>query len=99
MRARHAGEPTGALKEAIDSTFGSFEEFKKQFSTAGATQFGRRASHLPSLPTPFSCTSPRLLTPRFGSDTATWEGHPSQLWAPIHPAAMLRFARLQGFWV
>lgn len=35
-----AGEPKGELKSAIDQDFGSFEEFKKQFSTAGATQFG-----------------------------------------------------------
>lgn len=36
-----AGEPTGELKAAIDKAFGSFDEFKKQFSQAGATQFGR----------------------------------------------------------
>ena len=34
------GEPKGALKEAIDSEFGSFEEFKKVFATAAATRFG-----------------------------------------------------------
>jgi Fe-Mn family superoxide dismutase len=34
------GEPSGALAEAIDSTFGSFDEFKKQFSTSAATNFG-----------------------------------------------------------
>ena len=36
----NAGEPSGELKAAIDKSFGSFEEFKKQFSAAGATQFG-----------------------------------------------------------
>lgn len=35
-----AGEPSGELKFAIEKDFGSFDEFKKQFSTAGATQFG-----------------------------------------------------------
>ena len=35
-----AGEPSGELKSAIEKDFGSFDEFKKQFSTAGATQFG-----------------------------------------------------------
>ena len=35
-----AGEPSGDLKAAIDSAFGSYENFKKEFSTAGATQFG-----------------------------------------------------------
>ncbi|MBT4367071.1 superoxide dismutase [Candidatus Peregrinibacteria bacterium] len=34
------GEPSGALREAIDSKFGSFEEFKNEFSNAAKTQFG-----------------------------------------------------------
>ncbi len=34
------GAPDGALAEAIAATFGSFEEFKKQFSTSAATNFG-----------------------------------------------------------
>ena len=34
------GEPTGALKEAIDSSFGSFAAFKEAFSTAAKTRFG-----------------------------------------------------------
>lgn len=34
------GEPTGELKEAIDKTFGSFDEFKTQFNQAAATVFG-----------------------------------------------------------
>jgi len=34
------GEPGGALGEAIKSSFGSFEEFKKRFSTSAATNFG-----------------------------------------------------------
>ena len=38
--AGDSGEPTGELKSAIDSAFGSYENFKKEFSTAGATQFG-----------------------------------------------------------
>lgn len=34
------GEPTGALKEAIDATFGSFDKLKEAIETAGAGQFG-----------------------------------------------------------
>lgn len=34
------GEPTGALADAINSAFGSFDEFKTAFSKAAATRFG-----------------------------------------------------------
>jgi Fe-Mn family superoxide dismutase len=34
------GEPTGALADAIKSTFGSFADFKTKFAEAGATRFG-----------------------------------------------------------
>jgi Fe-Mn family superoxide dismutase len=40
MKANGGGLPTGKLSEAIVKTFGSFEEFKKQFSDAGKTRFG-----------------------------------------------------------
>jgi len=34
------GEPTGELANDINATFGSFENFKTEFSNAAATQFG-----------------------------------------------------------
>ena len=34
------GEPSGALAEAINSTFGSFDAFKEEFTKAGMTRFG-----------------------------------------------------------
>lgn len=34
------GEPTGALKGAIEETFGSFDKFKEELSAAAAGQFG-----------------------------------------------------------
>ncbi|TDG37613.1 superoxide dismutase [Pedobacter changchengzhani] len=34
------GEPTGALAEAINSTFGSFADLKTKMQEAGATRFG-----------------------------------------------------------
>ncbi|ODS79017.1 MAG: superoxide dismutase [Chryseobacterium sp. SCN 40-13] len=40
MSPNGGGQPTGELAEAITAAFGSFEEFKAQFSKAGATQFG-----------------------------------------------------------
>lgn len=35
-----ASNPSGDLAAAIDSAFGSFDEFKSQFENAGATRFG-----------------------------------------------------------
>ena len=34
------GEPTGALADSINAAFGSFEEFKQQFSQTAITTFG-----------------------------------------------------------
>lgn len=34
------GEPTGALKEAIDATFGSFAAFQEKFTAAALGRFG-----------------------------------------------------------
>ena len=40
MSPNGGGEPTGALADAINKTFGSFENFKKQFNEAGSKRFG-----------------------------------------------------------
>lgn len=40
MSPNGGGEPTGALADAINSAFGSFDEFKQKFSDAAATRFG-----------------------------------------------------------
>ena len=40
LSADGGGEPTGALGDAIKATFGSFDDFKSQFSTAAGTRFG-----------------------------------------------------------
>lgn len=34
------GQPSGALADAINAAFGSFEAFQEKFATAAATQFG-----------------------------------------------------------
>jgi Fe-Mn family superoxide dismutase len=35
-----AGQPTGALADAINETFGSFEKFKEEFTKCAVTTFG-----------------------------------------------------------
>lgn len=40
MSPNGGGNPTGAVADAINSAFGSFEAFKEQFSKAAATRFG-----------------------------------------------------------
>jgi len=40
MRPDPAGEPEGALRDAIDSAFGSFDDFKAKFKETGVNQFG-----------------------------------------------------------
>ena len=40
MGAKKGGNPTGAIADAINKTFGSFDAFKEKFETAGANQFG-----------------------------------------------------------
>jgi Fe-Mn family superoxide dismutase len=40
MSPNGGGIPSGALAQAIDAAYGSFEDFKTTFSNAAATQFG-----------------------------------------------------------
>lgn len=40
LKPNGGGKPSGKLAEAIDTAFGSFDEFKQKFSTAAATLFG-----------------------------------------------------------
>ncbi|HEY0669347.1 MAG TPA: superoxide dismutase [Sphingobacteriaceae bacterium] len=40
MSPNGGGSPSGELAAAIDSAFGSFDDFKKKFAEAGATRFG-----------------------------------------------------------
>jgi superoxide dismutase, Fe-Mn family len=40
MCAGGGGQPSGVLAGAINTCFGSYDEFKAEFKTAGATQFG-----------------------------------------------------------
>ncbi len=40
MSPKGGGSPHGVLLDAINDAFGSFEEFKRQFSSAGSNRFG-----------------------------------------------------------
>ena len=40
LKAEGGGAPTGPLAESIKATFGSFEDFKKEFSQKAVTLFG-----------------------------------------------------------
>ena len=40
MGPNAGGQPSGALAEAINKKFGSFDKFKEEFANAAATQFG-----------------------------------------------------------
>jgi Fe-Mn family superoxide dismutase len=40
MSPSGGGEPSGALRDALDSAFGSFDDFKAQFKDAGVKRFG-----------------------------------------------------------
>ena len=40
MKPNGGGKPTGALAEAIDKAFGSFDTFKEEFSKCAVTTFG-----------------------------------------------------------
>ncbi len=40
MSPNGGGAPTGELAAAINTAFGSFDNFKQQFASAGATRFG-----------------------------------------------------------
>lgn len=40
MTPNGGGKPTGAIAEAIDASFGSYDKFAEEFKAAGAGQFG-----------------------------------------------------------
>ena len=40
LSANAGGKPSGALADAINSSFGSFEGFQEKFNTAGTSRFG-----------------------------------------------------------
>lgn len=67
----NGGQPSGALLEAINEAFGSFEDFKKQFQDAGAKRFGSGWVWLVKKDGKLQITStPNQDNPIFEGDTA-----------------------------
>jgi len=57
MKPKGGGQPTGSLLDAIKKSFGTFDDFKKQFSTAAATRFGSGWAWLVKTPSGLVVTS------------------------------------------
>ncbi|HSH09568.1 MAG TPA: superoxide dismutase [Oceanipulchritudo sp.] len=72
------GAPTGALAGKINEAFGSFEEFKKAFSTAAATRFGSGWAWLCVKPdgSVSVCSTPNQDTPEMGEAIVGCAGIP-----------------------
>ena len=74
MKPGGGGAPTGAVAKAIDAAFGSYDNFKKEFSNAAMTQFGSgwawlvadkgqlRIAKTPNAETPLTTGQTPLLT-------------------------------------
>ena len=79
LKVNNGQGPTGALLDAINEAFGSFDEFKALFSAAAATRFGsgwawlivNKAGKLEVTSTPNQDTPLSLGTPILGVDV--WE--------------------------
>jgi Fe-Mn family superoxide dismutase len=71
------GAPTGALAEAIKSTFGSFEAFKEKIEAAGAGRFGSGWAWLVSNNGKLEvCSTANQDNPLMGKAVAGCEGKP-----------------------
>lgn len=79
LKVNHNEGPTGALLDALNQAFGSFDGFKEAFSNAAATRFGsgwawlikNNAGQLEVVSTPNQDTPLSLGTPLLGLDV--WE--------------------------
>ena len=77
MGPNGGGEPTGAIKEGIESTFGSYEAFKEQFSAAAVGRFGSGWAWLVDNNGKLEIMStPNQDSPLMGKEIAGCEGFP-----------------------
>ena len=72
LSPKGGGEPTGKLAEAIDAAFGSFAQFKEQFTQTALTTFGSGWAWLVQRPDGQLAlvSTSNAATPLTGSDTA-----------------------------
>ncbi|KFL36676.1 superoxide dismutase [Arenimonas donghaensis] len=72
LSPKGGGEPSGALAEAINKAFGSFAQFKEQFSQTAITTFGSGWAWLVQRPDGSLAlvSTPNAATPLTGSDKA-----------------------------
>ena len=72
------GTPSGALGDAINATFGSFDKFKEEFAKAGATRFGSGWAWLYVTPDKKLAvgSTANQDSPRMGKAVAGIEGRP-----------------------
>jgi Fe-Mn family superoxide dismutase len=57
MKPKGGGQPTGPLLDAIKKSFGSFDDFRKQFTSAATTRFGSGWAWLVKTPSGLVVTS------------------------------------------
>jgi Fe-Mn family superoxide dismutase len=72
------GAPVGALADAINKAFGSFDAFKEKFAAAGASRFGSGWAWLCVMPDKSLaiCSTPNQDNPLMGKAIAGCEGTP-----------------------
>ena len=78
MSPNGGGTPSGALGEAIDRDFGSFENFKDEFSKAAATRFGSGWAWLCVTNGKLKCAAARTKTT---PSCPVWVAEVTRFWA------------------
>jgi Fe-Mn family superoxide dismutase len=77
MKPNGGGQPKGKLAAAINSSFGSFDEFKKQFADASMKRFGSGWAWLVAITGKLTITStPNQDNPVMNLDTVEVKGKP-----------------------